>query len=995
MANRFDQDVVKEVADRTIEVPEGVDSYLNLNESVAKWLALNLNELFGEKLKPEIALLGGWPFFASIPVLEGSGCRTVFMDCGAVPLDGFDEGGRITQEKLRQMRKTYLPMLSHIAPISGFIAKSQSIPEAGKCGVEPILLGADHMSKHLWRQSNTKHAAIVERKLSREGFERDKGRDVKILLNLGRWEPGCYKNSEALFELVDAMIPKVPNIVVLILADHEDVNIPATYEGRIVPIGFPDDVELQNIMAWVDVGISLSRWEGFNLPLVEMQSLNKPALAFNVAAHPEVILHDWFLCETIIEMATKANAVLTGKGLPQATLQPLYRQFREKFQWSATVQRYDELFARLAERSADNHDLAIFVDVSNASRDPANSGVIRVTRRLCRQLQERCRPQFVVWDRGRGCYVYPTEIEYQCLTQFNGPQIGQHHLRSHSTDDRRSLLEADLSTAGQYRWLLLTETVLETNGYHLRKHARKLGMQVAAIFYDAIPVLRPDLVKDTVIRDNHAQYMKGIAECDVVIPISQFSAESLALFWQEARLTGGKVAPILLPGEFGGFRRESNARHAVSKDINILCVSTLEPRKNHVKLIQAIEHFSKEYPDIKWSLTLIGNRYAGSDDIVETVRRSCAADSRIHWLGIVDDARLHQAYSECTFTIYASEIEGFGLPILESLWHGKPCICHERGVMAEIATGGGCFTVDVTDSRKLSAAIGTLATDAVQYSNLVDAAIGRRIKNWQEYASEFVQTLRLVSLDKTIPQGNMITNEGEESMIPKDSLPTWQDILYTGCLTDEWQMNDSERLGLMAILARLQPKCAIEIGTYRGGSLSLISQYAKAVFSIDIDPTIPDKFRQFGNVSFFTGPSHLILPMLLDELCTAGHPVEFVLIDGDHSTEGIKRDIEIMLDYVPSKPLVIIMHDGFNPGCRQGMMQADWQKSPYVQYVDLDFVPGRVMENGGAGDGEMWGGLAMAYMSPTKRVGEVALARTSNRTFEESRNRCYGEQKRA
>jgi hypothetical protein len=139
----------------------------------------------------------------------------------------------------------------------------------------------------------------------------------------------------------------------------------------------------------------------------------------------------------------------------------------------------------------------------------------------------------------------------------------------------------------------------------------------------------------------------------------------------------------------------------------------------------------------------------------------------------------------------------------------------------------------------------------------------------------------------------------------------------------------------------------------------------------------------------------VVLPVLLDELCTAGHPVEFVLIDGDHSTEGIKRDIEIMLDYVPTKPLVIMMHDGFNPGCRQGMMQAEWQKCPYVHYIDLDFVPGRVMENGGAGDGEMWGGLAMAYLSPTKRVGEVAIGMTSNRTFEASRNRCYGLQKQS
>ena len=51
-----------------------------------------------------------------------------------------------------------------------------------------------------------------------------------------------------------------------------------------------------------------------------------------------------------------------------------------------------------------------------------------------------------------------------------------------------------------------------------------------------------------------------------------------------------------------------------------------------------------------------------------------------------------------------------------------------------------------------------------------------------------------------------------------------------------WQMNHSERLALTALLSRLKPLCTIEVGTYGGGSLSLILQYTKMVFCLDIDP---------------------------------------------------------------------------------------------------------------------------------------------------------------
>ena len=983
MANRFDQAVTESFATRVIRAPDADGDYLNVNEFTADWIAGNAASLFGDADVPEVVVIGGWPFFCSIPVFKQLGCATVFMDCGAVPLQGFEGGSRIVQEKLRLLRRRYLPGVTRIVPISRFIGDTQSRPDGAGAEVTPVLLGADHMSMAIWK----KHLIGCDPRSDQraDALERLIGQRP-LILNLGRWEPGCYKNSEAVYRIVDLLRQANREFVVAILADANSVVIPDCYRDQVIPIGHPDDEDLQRWMERSKIGISVSRWEGFNLPLVEMQWLDKPVLAFDVGAHHEVILHPWFLCGDEDEMAAKAGALIAGNEPVRDKLAQERERFRDAFRWDRVIGEYEAVLMKLAQATKPRRPRLI-IDVSNAARDEANSGVVRVTRRLARELQRYSDPTFALWDAEAGMYVYPNDREYALLSAFNGPIIDDSMARS-PLGTRRPVLSEARPADRAPGWLLLTETILETHGTVIRRFARRHGLRIGAIFYDAIAVLRPDLVKDALIRDNHASYMEGLSECELVLPISEYSADCLKQFWDGRAIIATNVITVQLPGEFAGSDRCHELPANVTTTVSILCVSTLEPRKNHVRLVDAINRFARDRQDLQWTLTLVGNRYAGSDDIAQRIKDECERNPRIRWLGIVDDATLHRAYRNCTFTVYASEIEGFGMPILESLWHGKPCICHHRGVMAELASGGGCLTVDVTDPDAFAGAVEALAADNDLRFRLTAEAIRRPIKTWDAYAAEIMRSIMKSELGGARPLADEAAARSAVGT-PLDPLPNIPELLYPGCLTSDWQMNDSERLGMTAVLHRLKPTCAIEVGTYKGGSLSLLAQYANAVFSIDIDPTIPASFAQFENVSFLTGPSGNVLPTLLQELDSADLPVDFVLIDGDHSAAGVQRDIEIMLDYVPKKLLVLMLHDGFNPACRQGMLAANWGRSPHVQWVDLDFIPGRLVEHGGGGDGQMWGGLAMALLAPKRRSGELIIGASAQRAYSEIKERHY------
>jgi glycosyltransferase involved in cell wall biosynthesis len=98
---------------------------------------------------------------------------------------------------------------------------------------------------------------------------------------------------------------------------------------------------------------------------------------------------------------------------------------------------------------------------------------------------------------------------------------------------------------------------------------------------------------------------------------------------------------------------------------------------------------------VRFELRLIGMAQAETGrTALARVRALQQAGWPLRYDGPVDDATVTAAYRECQFTVYPSLLEGFGLPVLESLALGKPCICSARGPVGESARGGGCVALE-------------------------------------------------------------------------------------------------------------------------------------------------------------------------------------------------------------------------------------------------------------------------------------------------------------
>ena len=83
-------------------------------------------------------------------------------------------------------------------------------------------------------------------------------------------------------------------------------------------------------------------------------------------------------------------------------------------------------------------------------------------------------------------------------------------------------------------------------------------------------------------------------------------------------------------------------------------------------------------------------------------------------------------------------MEGFGLPVLESIGYGKPCICSRRGALGESARGGGCVGLDQVDAPALAAAMDGLLKSPNRLQALAQEAASRPRRHWDTYASELL-----------------------------------------------------------------------------------------------------------------------------------------------------------------------------------------------------------------------------------------------------------------
>jgi glycosyltransferase involved in cell wall biosynthesis len=115
----------------------------------------------------------------------------------------------------------------------------------------------------------------------------------------------------------------------------------------------------------------------------------------------------------------------------------------------------------------------------------------------------------------------------------------------------------------------------------------------------------------------------------------------------------------------------------------IFTLSTLEPRKNLVRLIEAFARVKSKPNREDLRLLIGGGKGWGSDAVAGAIEQFGVANS-VTLLGYVPDSDLPALFRDCVFYICPSLQEGFGMPVLEAMLAGAPVLCGATGALTEV-----------------------------------------------------------------------------------------------------------------------------------------------------------------------------------------------------------------------------------------------------------------------------------------------------------------------
>ena len=380
--------------------------------------------------------------------------------------------------------------------------------------------------------------------------------------------------------------------------------------------------------------------------------------------------------------------------------------------------------------------------IDHTGRYDGNSGVQRVVRSLAHGLVAiNETPVLVSWLPELLALERAPAPHLETLGRFGGPFVeqamatGPLHLQ---TLDRGCLAGA---------WLIVPEvTHASSDGAadltaDVIAYAHAHAMRVAFVFYDLIPLLLPGYED---IAAGHERYVAQLACADLILPISRYAAATLERRFSQVLCLPLAERPqiIALPlaeSAAGSGGRPELDSVAAGGPIEIVCLGTLEPRKNQITLLHAFNALCAARLDLDMRLTVVGHTHP---QVAAEISALAAENPRVRLASYLTDAQVDDLYRRCRFAVFPSVEEGYGLPIVEALWRGRPVICADFGSMAELAEGGGCLTVDTRSAVALERALERLADDDALVSRLTSAAVHRTFRGWDDYARNLLAALR-------------------------------------------------------------------------------------------------------------------------------------------------------------------------------------------------------------------------------------------------------------
>jgi glycosyltransferase involved in cell wall biosynthesis len=206
----------------------------------------------------------------------------------------------------------------------------------------------------------------------------------------------------------------------------------------------------------------------------------------------------------------------------------------------------------------------------------------------------------------------------------------------------------------------------------------------STVVHDLVPLRYPEWTHSRTRRMHGAKYRNAARTCDVVFANSRYTADDVA---STLAIPRGRLR-VAYPGVDATFTPDGD--RADLGEPYVLTVATLEPRKNLDTLVAAHRLSNTVL------LAVVGGAGWGAQPRLRS--------ERIRPLGFVANEELPRYYRGAEVFVLPSRFEGFGMPVVEAMACGVPCVVSSHPSLDE-AAGDAAVRADPDDPAAISAAI--------------------------------------------------------------------------------------------------------------------------------------------------------------------------------------------------------------------------------------------------------------------------------------------------
>lgn len=558
---------------------------------------------------------------------------------------------------------------------------------------------------------------------------------------------------------------------VLGLRGRTEVNIPSrpTAGTEAVIASQPEGI------AWENKLTSAALQQRLDVVVAALQVRDSVSIQSPVALIEHIRRDEWPVGRACIVL----YQLFLGR-IPSAAEMLNFAKFYEYESTSAIAQRFldssefnngRQVNIRFAPLDTDT----LAVDVTHTLTYPYNTGIQRVVRSLGRQLEiQQADYRLIRFNETIGNFQYvddiaandltnwekrdrrpafmPSEARRKSLKKWARKLVGdkvsnsirdklrEWKKRRKAKIHRPSHVHGAENTVVVFLWdnqLFFPEVIMDLPRLGaVNQLLQHLPLTSTMIVYDLMPVLHPDLFEGNV--DGFVRYLTLLRVVDRVSCISRSVLEDVERFLGHAshRRTDVLTEYHYLGGDFDF--NDVREGESLCDQPTVLCVGTLEVRKNHRRILRGMVKAQERGARFKG--VFVGNPGWMCDEFLEEVAFYQARGIEVEVRMSASEADLRKLYSRASFSIFCSLAEGFGLPIVESLAKGVPCITSDRGSMKEIAeVFGGCVVVDPESEIQIADAISHLINNPQAYQSLKEQIRQSENKSWAQYARELFE----------------------------------------------------------------------------------------------------------------------------------------------------------------------------------------------------------------------------------------------------------------